>query len=709
MDMLAVVLVGLVAVIGVTALAPKLGMAAPLLLVLLGVGISFIPGMPAVEIEPEWILAGVLPPLLYSTAVALPTMDFRRDFAAIGMLSVALVVLSAGLLGLVFWSFIPDLGLAGGIALGAILSPTDAVATAITKRLGGPPRVVTVLEGEGLLNDATSLVLLRSAVAATAATVEFGSVVGDFVWAVVGAVLTGVLVGWAGLVVRKRLGSAELSTAVSFLVPFAAFIPAEHLHASGLVAVVTAGLVTGHGAAKHLSPQDRLFEHTNWSTLEGLLEGAVFLVMGLELATMVGDVLLDHGRIWLAMGLAVLAAVLVLVIRALFVAPLLWRVSVRSKRRAAQRERLNAVTERLDAKLNAEGVGDVITLGPQTTVIAGLDEALAHAEPAQWRVSGGPFAASSSNDQVTAGAAGSNAAGADALGDNTNPCPPAWLPHGEVPPAPSAEGATVTVPSPVVPAAGVPSPVVRAAERVQKHVAQQGGLPQRVPRSVEVPTERVEKLRYRLVRSVADADYLMTKPLGRPEGILIVWAGMRGVVTLAAAQTLPRTFPHRSMVVLLAFAVAAGTLLVQGGTLPWVLRRLNLVGTGESSAEDDLSLRRTLEAASRELLEDPNLHRRDGSPYDPEIVGRALDYMLSEQMTSEVDAEESAEQLAQYRELRIRTIKAQRKALLKERSEGTRDSHQLSTTLATLDAEQITLEMKVDSALDYSGGEEVVG
>jgi len=188
MDPLLVGLLAAVVVIATTALAPRAGVAAPLILVVVGVGISALPGVPPIEVPPELILAGVLPPLLYSTAVSLPTMDFRRDLATIGGLSVVLVVMTSVLLGLVYSWILPDLGLAGGIALGAILSPTDAVATSVTRRAGAPPRVITVLEGEGLLNDASALVVLRSAVAATAVTVSFGEVVGDFAWAVAGAV-----------------------------------------------------------------------------------------------------------------------------------------------------------------------------------------------------------------------------------------------------------------------------------------------------------------------------------------------------------------------------------------------------------------------------------------------------------------------------------------------------------------------------------------
>ncbi|WP_455604862.1 cation:proton antiporter, partial [Cellulosimicrobium funkei] len=348
-QILSLIVVGtlaVVAIVGVNALAPKAGVAAPLVLVAVGVVVSFVPAVPEIEFEPEWILAGILPPLLYSAAVGLPTMDFRRDFTAISGLSVVLVLLSTALLGYLFTWLIPGIPLAAGFALGAIVSPTDAVATSIVKRLGASPRVVTLLEGESLLNDASALVLLRSAIAGigiavatgeSATRVSLWSVAGDFVFAVVVAVLVGFLVGFLGLFVRRRLANPALSTAVSFVVPFLAYLPSEELGASGLVAVVTAGLVTGNGAAKYLRPQHRLAEESNWRTVELLLEGSVFLLMGLELFALVTDVQEAHGSLWRAVGVAALAAVVILVVRSAYVATLLRSLARRARRGESMR------------------------------------------------------------------------------------------------------------------------------------------------------------------------------------------------------------------------------------------------------------------------------------------------------------------------------------------------------------------------------------
>jgi len=566
MDYLLIGVAAAVVIVAVTALAPRAGVAAPLVLVLVGVGVSFLPWVPAIEIEPEWILAGVLPPLLYSSAVSLPAMDFRRDFSAISGLSVILVIISAGLMGAVFTWLIPGIPLATGIALGAIVSPTDAVATSIVKRLGAPPRVVTVLEGEGLLNDASALVLLRAAIAASAATVSLGEVARDFLWAVAFAVVCGLVVGRVGLTVRARLRNVPLSTAVSFVVPFLAYVPAEELGASGLVAVVTAGLVTGSGAARHLTPQDRISETSNWRTVETLLEGAVFLGMGLELFALVEDVLHVHGSVWDAVGVAAVGAVGVLVIRAAFVLPLLKTLARRREHGERMREMLEGMQDRIAAR--------------------------------------------------------------------------------------SLEAAA---------------------------------------------QERTERFRTRIGRALADIDYLSSAPLGRDEGVLLVWAGMRGVVTLAAAQSLPADTPQRSFLVLVAFVVAAGTLLVQGSTLPWVVRRLGLAsGTTGRETAGMAALFDVVEGAGLRALDDDGLRRPDGSRYDPGVVARVRTDIVRELAVQGEDAAEPAEQQAQYLELRLRTISAQRAALLAARSSGVHDSRQLGSALDLLDAEQIAVELRAD-------------
>lgn len=560
-------------IIAVTALAPRAGVASPLVLVVLGAGVSLLPFVPAVEVPPELILGGVLPPLLYSAAVGLPSMDFRRDFTAIGGLSITLVVISSVLLGLLFRWLVPGIDLATAIALGAIVSPTDAVATSIVKRLGASPRSVTMLEGESLLNDASALVLLRSAIAATAATVSLWEVVGDFAFAAGVAVAIGVPVGWVGLRIRKRLQHAALSTAMSFVVPFAAYIPAEELGASGLVAVVAAGLVTGNGSARHLRPQDRIAERSNWHTVELLLEGAVFLAMGIQLFDLIEDAERGTGSVLQAAGLAAIAGAAVLVVRAAFVTPLIAIQARRARRGEAVRETLSGFQDRIDQRVAATP------------------------------------------------------------------------PPSDEPPAGKGRRSTAA---------------------------------------------RLERIQGTLRRRTADIDYDLSRPLGWREGTLLVWAGMRGVVTLAAAQTLPAETPERSFLILVAFGVAFGTLLVQGSTLPWVTRRLGLVG--QDTTGDLPALRRETEQAARAFLADPR--RPDGTPYDDGVVARVRKDMFREHESQDEDAILTKERFIQYRELRLAAIAAQREELLAARSAGTYDSAQLGNALDLLDAEQIAVEMR---------------
>ena len=583
MELLIVGVVGVLAVVATTALAPRVRVAAPLLLVLLGIGVSFLPFVAAIEVPPELILGGILPPLLYSSAVSMPTMEFRRDLRTISAFSVVLVVGSALVVGLVISRIVPGVGLATGIALGAILSPTDAVATSIVRSAGVSPRIVTLLEGESLLNDASALVLLRSAVAATAGAVSLWQVAGDFVWAVAAAVAIGYLVGRVNLWVRSGLRQPSSSVAVSLVVPFVAYLPTEELGASGLVAAVTAGLITGRGAARHLRAEDRLTEHAVWRTVELLLESAVFLLMGLELFGLVAELQDAQGRISTAVLLGLLCAVLVMVVRAAYVTASVWSLARRARRSPAARERINGLQERMDTR----------RLRPPPT-FRGVDpEELA-----------------------------------------------------------------------------------------------------------QVTEARVGRLRVHLQRRLADLDYLAAEQLGWREGVLVVWAGMRGAVTLAAAQSLPAGTTQRPLLVLIAFVVAAGTLIVQGGSLPFLARRLGLTGASLADPETWAALRAELGAAAARRLSAPDLRRPDGTTYGEPVLGRAHDELerhrgpADDEEPSTAGARASAHQ--EYRELRLELIEAQRGELVRLRDLGSYPTRMLDTALNQLDADQLGVELRRD-------------
>ncbi len=542
MEILVVGALALLVIAGSRTLAGRYGIPAPLVLVVVGIVVGLLPFTPDVEIDPEWILAGVLPPLLYSASVSMPATNFRREFGAIGGLSIVLVLLTSLALGLFFAWAIPGLGFAWGVALGAVISPTDAVATTIAKRVGVSPRVMAMLEGESLLNDASALVILRTAVASAAAAFSFGHAVGQFAFAVVVAVVIGAVVGRLNLIVRARTSDATVNTVLSFAVPFAASIPAELLGASGLVAAVTAGIITGRAAPRTLSPRHRLSDSENWRTIELVLEGAVFLLMGLELSAILSEVRGEAGAVGTALLLAAAAIAITLVVRLAYVAPLLRGQSRRAERTLRMQPRLTRMNDALQDPARARELRERLAL--------------------------------------------------------------------------AARGR------------------VRRSGRRAFDLDQFGS---------------------RVRRMLADVDYLLKAPLTWRDGGVLVWAGMRGAVTVAAAQTLPEHTPHRSLLVLVAFAVATFSLLLQGGTLAWVVRLLKPTAV-------DPEAERAERAEVLALLAGVDVPADGLSPKQREIA----------------------------------LVRAKRDVVLDARDAGTYDAEALASVLAALDAEQISLELQGD-------------
>jgi NhaP-type Na+/H+ or K+/H+ antiporter len=354
MELLVLAVLGIVVIALATAVAPKINIAGPLILVLIGIGVGLLPFVSVPQVNPDFILVGVLPPLLYSAAVALPAIEFRRDFGPIAGLSFLLVIVSSIVIAAFLMLVIPGLNPAIAVAVGAILSPTDAVATSIVKRLGVSGRVVTMLEGESLLNDATALVLLRTMIA-TAAISTAGSAAEDaevgvgflpaFAWGVVVAVVVGAIVGYLNLRLRSLIGHSAANTAIGFVIPFVAYVPTEELGGSGLVAAVVAGIVTGQGSARWFTPEQRMSDEHNWRTIEVMLEGAVFLLMGLELKEIVTGNVQEHNGLGTGIGIAAGALGLLLVVRAAYVAVLVWAQSRRARGR--QRKRLEQIGDRV--------------------------------------------------------------------------------------------------------------------------------------------------------------------------------------------------------------------------------------------------------------------------------------------------------------------------------------------------------------------------
>ena len=639
-ELLAVLMTALLVIAAATLVGPRLRVAAPLLLVAIGVGASFLPAFAAVEIDPELILAGVLPPLLYSSAVSMPAMNFRREFGAISGLSVLLVVASALLLGVFFMVVLPDLGFAWGVALGAVISPTDAVATSIVKQTSVSKRVVAMLDGESLLNDATALVLLRTAIVATAASFSFWGALGTFAYSVVVALVIGLVVGWLNLTVRRRVTDSTVNTVISFAVPFVASLPASGVGASGLVAAVVAGLVTGVRAPHELSPQNRLSDTQNWRTVELVLEGAVFLTMGLQVKTIVMAVQDDHAGVAPALLVAVGALALTILVRAAYVAPLLRVLSVRARHAEAMRPRVQDMYERIEAEGSAE------------TSFAELNR----------RARG--------RGEASGGAAAAIATGSDSVvapvtpGDGT-PANGGATTGPEDAPVPGN-------PTPSNPATGTPATTARGREPRRTRLprqARRAARPART-RAARTPSQRtLDQFTRRVTQGLADIEYFLRQPLGWRDGTAVVWAGMRGAVTVAAAQTLPDDTPQRPVLVLIAFAVAALSLLVQGGTIGPLLRRISppVDEAGRHAAEDaerDRILRLLRESAERVPAPEA-----DGVTRSREGFVVARDHTLA-------------------------VLAAQREALLEARDNGLFDADVLAAALADLDASEIAIELR---------------
>jgi NhaP-type Na+/H+ or K+/H+ antiporter len=572
--------IAVITIVGATAFGAKLGVAAPLLLVVVGIGYSYLPGAPAIHVEPEWILLGVLPPLLYAAAITVPVVDFRRNLNSISALSVGLVIVSSFATGWVLFMILPNLAIAPAIALGAVISPTDVVAaTAIAKRIGLPPRLLAILEGEGLINDATALVLLRTAVAAIAlsSSPEAFSIwpaIGDFFYAAIVAAVIGLVIGWLTVRLRSFLHDPVLDTAVSFAVPFIAFIPAEEAHASGVIAVVAAGLYSGHASAKRFTPQVRITERINWRTLQFILENGVFLLMGAQLPGIIEGVTKSKEPVNVveAVLIGLLAAGILIVLRFLFVGPLLVVIRRQGARSEEKHQRWGA---RLEAFMHIPISGD-------------------------------------------------------------------------------------------------------RAQRRQ---------------------DRVQEI---FDRRTNDITQLRAEGLGWRGGVVLSWTGMRGVVTLAAAQTLPDdgSISYRPQLILIAFTVAIVTLLLQGSTLPFVIKLTGV--TGINKDEDRRSLATLLDEigqAGLAILDNPQLELPAGEVYDPAAIERVRhDTLLSAEATWE-RAEHGdgidgivASPHQQYRALRKEVLRAERDALLSARSRGDYPSRILGRAESFLDLEETRLQ-----------------
>jgi CPA1 family monovalent cation:H+ antiporter len=514
-------ILALVAVVGfVAAFSRRFGWSEPLVLVVVGIGLSFVPHFLEIELTPDLVLIGLLPPLLYAAAIRTSLVDFKANRRAIGLLSVGLVAFSTAAIGIVAWWVVPGVSMAAAFAIGAVVAPPDAVAaTTVARRVGMPRRIVSILEGESLVNDATALVALNTAVAALTVAVSPWRIGWDFVRAAGGGLFVGLIAATVLSVVRKHITDSVLDTTLSFAAPYVAFLPAEEIHSSGVLAVVVTGLLLGHRAPELQSAGSRIAENINWRTVQFLLENAVFLLIGLQIRRLIESV--NHDRVpW---GQVVPACFAVLAV---------------------------TIAARIVYVFGAAGVMKLMR-GPAWS----------------WAVSA-----------------------------------------------------------------------------------------------------------------------------------VVSWAGMRGVVTLAAVFVLPPSTPERAVLALAAFTVVAGTLLLQGLTLPWLVRRLRL--PGPDAAEDALQAASLVTDAARAGLA---VLEQVRSPEDsPEVIAQLEERAMrrTNQIWEQLGRPQSEIEppTAVYRRLRMQMLAAERGSVLRARDRGVYDDEILRSALAAIDMEESMLDRVEDAA-----------
>jgi monovalent cation/hydrogen antiporter len=507
----------LVVAVVVAGLAERTRVSAPIVLVLVGLAVSQVPGVPEYELNPELVLFFFLPPLLYAAAWQSSVRGFRDELRSITLLSVGLVLATTAAVGFAAWALVPGLPLAAGFALGAIVAPPDAVAaTAVGRELGLPRRMMTVLSGESLLNDATALTALRVAIAAVGGGVTVLEAGVMFVVAALGGAVIGFAIGWL-LHRARRLLEPVLENALALFVPFVAYLAAEVVHASGVVAVVVAGLYLS-GTSHTSRPATRLQGWSTWELINYVLEAVVFLLIGLQLPAVLAGL---RGGAYSATDAVVWSLVILVVV-----------IAVRF----------------------------------------------------------------------------------------------AWMFPG-----------------------------------------------------VYLPRLLSRRIRER------EPSYPWTWP------VVVSWAGMRGVVSLAAAFALAADFPQRDLILFVTFFVVFGTLVLQGLTLPWVIRRLGVVGRedvtdrlAEANAQHR-AVRAGVTRLDQILAEEP-------APPPEDIVDKLRTYAehRSNGAWERIGGARAGAETpsALYRRLRTEMIRAERAEFVRMRDRGELDDEVLRAVVRDLDLEE---------------------
>lgn len=512
----------LVLVAGFAVAAERVKLPYPIVLVVAGLGISFVPHMPRIPLNPELVFVIVLPPLLYYSAWNTSWREFQDNLISITMLAVGLVAFTVLGVALVSDHFITALDFKSGFVLGAVVATTDAIAAAsIAARIGLPARVVEILEGESLLNDATGLLALEFGVQMlqTGETPTVGGGLLRLLWLMAGGIAVGLAVGWVAALFERWIDDGPVEMVISVVVPYAAYLAGEEVRASGVLAVVACGLYLGRQSAGFFSPEVRIQVTNGWESLNFILNGLVFLLIGLQLPYVLAGIHEYSVRTLVEYG-AVFSAVLI-------VLRLLWMF----------------------------------------------------------------------------------------------------------------------------------------------------------------PAARVANLLRRVIPGVK------AEPMPQAKSVFVIgWTGMRGVIALAAAFSLPETlsgdrpFAQRNLIIFLTFAVILVTLVVQGLSLPWVIRRLGL-GRSESR-EEELAARRTVLEMAITYLEAEQKRGGDELAHGFEDLlhryRHRLDAVNYGFWTDDAD-ETGARNYRRVRELSREAAEVERRTAVRLRDDGTIGDGVLNRLLKELD------------------------
>ncbi|HTO07175.1 MAG TPA: Na+/H+ antiporter [Myxococcota bacterium] len=334
---LQIVLVLLGVVLLAMSAARRLPIPYPVMLVFAGLLVSFVPGLPEVRLEPDLVFFVFLPPVLWSAAYFTSLRDFRANVRPISLLAVGLVVATTIAAAITVHLAVPGLGWPAAIALGAIVSPPDAVsATAVVRAAGVPRRLVTILEGESLVNDATALILYRGAVGAmVAGTFDWGESLATFVFAATVGVAIGLAIGWASVRARRWIEDVPTQTLLTLMAPYLAWMLGEAVHASAVLACVAGGLMLRQAPGTDVAPSVRLQGRPVWDLVTYAINGVLFLLIGLQLRGLVADI--RPGGLGPLIGQGIVVSLVVIAARLLWVPFFAW-LPRRLSRRLRERD-----------------------------------------------------------------------------------------------------------------------------------------------------------------------------------------------------------------------------------------------------------------------------------------------------------------------------------------------------------------------------------